>query len=415
MPGSSKNLALAILCGVPLIMVLGNSMLIPILPTMKSVLHVSQFQISLMITMFSIPAGIIIPLAGFLSDRVPRKAVIAVSLLIYGLGGIIAGCAAVFLKDKAYTVILAGRIVQGIGAAGTAPIAMALSSDLFTGKSRAKALGLIEASNGMGKVLSPILGSLLALITWYAVFFSFPILCVPLSLAAWFLIKEPSGKKKKAKGIKEYFQSLGKIFHKKGKFLLANFLAGAVALFILFGVLFYLSNLLEEKYKIEGVLKGAVLAIPLLAMCTTSYTTGSYIKKKAGLMKFLICLGLGLVAVSTGLAAFLSNTYILIGALVFTGIGSGLVLPCLNTLITSSISIEERGMVTALYGSVRFLGVAIGPPVFGLLEKNKLLMFGSISVLALVTGLVIFFVVTKKDLQTIQKGAQKSDSSANQQ
>lgn len=410
MAAKNKNLALAILCGVPLIMVLGNSMLIPILPKMKSILHVSQFQISLMITMFSIPAGIVIPLAGFLSDRVPRKAVIAVSLLIYGLGGIIAGCAAVLLQEKAYTMILAGRIVQGIGAAGTAPIAMALSSDLFTGKSRSKALGLIEASNGMGKVLSPIFGSLLALITWYAVFFSFPILCVPLAAAAWFLIPEPSSKNKKKQSVKEYFQALTKIFKKKGKFLLVNFLAGSATLFILFGVLFYLSDLLEEKYKIEGVLKGAILAIPLLAMCVTSYLTGSCIKKKAKLMKFLNCLGLALIAISTGLAAFLSNTYILIGALVFTGIGSGLVLPCLNTLITSSVSIEERGMVTALYGSVRFIGVAIGPPIFGLLmEKSKVLMFGFIAGLALITGILIFWGIKKKDLQTIQQSSKSSN------
>lgn len=409
MAGKNKNLALAILCGVPLLMVLGNSMLIPILPKMKSVLNVSQFKISLIITMFSVPAGLVIPLAGFLSDRLPRKAVIAVSLLIYGIGGIVAGVSALMFKEKAYNFILAGRIIQGIGAAGTAPIAMALSSDIFTGKSRAKALGLIEASNGMGKVLSPILGSLLGLIAWFAVFFSFPILCVPLAIAVWLLVKEPT-QKKKSQGVKEYFQALKKIFSKKGKFLLANFIAGSVTLFILFGVLFYLSDLLEEKYKIEGVLKGGILAIPLLAMCTTSYITGTLIKKKAGLMKLLICIGLGLVALSTGSAAFFKNTYILVGALVFTGIGAGLVLPCLNTLITSSISIEERGMVTALYGSVRFFGVAIGPPIFGLLmDKSSALMFGSTAGLSLLAGLIFFFLVKKKDLKAIQQGGDSAN------
>ena len=46
---------------------------------------------------------------------------------------------------------MAGRVLQGIGATGTAPIAMALSSDIFTSSDRSKSLGLLEASNGLGK------------------------------------------------------------------------------------------------------------------------------------------------------------------------------------------------------------------------------------------------------------------------
>ena len=54
-----------ILCGVPFLMVLGNSMLIPVLPQMKAALSLSQVQVGLVITLFSVPAGVIIPLFGF--------------------------------------------------------------------------------------------------------------------------------------------------------------------------------------------------------------------------------------------------------------------------------------------------------------------------------------------------------------
>ncbi|MDI9458419.1 MAG: MFS transporter, partial [Bacillota bacterium] len=50
-------------------MVLGNSMLIPVFPQMKKAMDLTQFQVGLIVTFFSIPAGILIPLAGFLSDR----------------------------------------------------------------------------------------------------------------------------------------------------------------------------------------------------------------------------------------------------------------------------------------------------------------------------------------------------------
>jgi ACDE family multidrug resistance protein len=60
---------------------------------------------------------------------------------------------------------------------------------------------------------------------------------------------------------------------------------------------------------------------------------------------------------------------------------------------------EERGIVTSLYGSVRFLGVAVGPPVFTwLMEQSPVLMFLSIASLALSSALLsIFFIKIKKE------------------
>ncbi|BCJ85352.1 MFS transporter [Effusibacillus dendaii] len=378
-------LPLIALGSVPLIMVLGNSMLIPILTTMQEELNISKFQASLVITLFSVPAGIIIPLAGFLSDRFNRKTVIIPSLILYALGGLIAGVAA-WLLDKPFGVIMAGRVLQGIGAAGTAPIAMALAGDIFKGAARSQALGLIEASNGLGKVLSPILGVLVAFIVWYAAFFAFPVLCIPAALAIWFFIKEPK-KKSEPQSIKQYVSSLKSIFEKEWKWLMTAYFTGASALFILFGVLFYLSQILEEQYKIDGLPKGGILAIPLLAMSSTSYITGAKIKKRKGLMKSLIVTGMLLVAVPLGLAAIIKNTYILLALLVISGIGTGLVLPCLNMLITSAVNMEKRGIVTSFYGSVRFLGVAIGPPVFTwLMEISRAVMFFSVAGLALVAA-----------------------------
>ncbi|MFL6556691.1 MAG: MFS transporter, partial [Bacillus sp. (in: firmicutes)] len=164
-----KGLTITAIGSIPLILVLGNSMLIPILPKMKSELHLTQFQTSLIISVFSIAAAISIPILGYLSDRFSRKAIIIPALILYGSGGLLAGAAAAWFSNP-YTWILAGRILQGMGAAGTAPIAMALAGDLFKGAEQSKVLGLVEASNGFGKVISPIIGSLLALLFWYAAF-----------------------------------------------------------------------------------------------------------------------------------------------------------------------------------------------------------------------------------------------------
>ncbi len=401
MQKSSSGWTLAALSGVPLIMVLGNSMLIPVLPKMKAALDLTQFQTSLVITLFSIPAGLTIPIAGFLADRLGRKKVIIPALIIYGLGGVVAGLAALFLSKQAYYILLAGRVLQGIGAAGNAPIAMALAGDLFTDKSRSKALGLIEASNGMGKVISPILGSLVGLIVWYATFFVFPALVIPVALGMAFLVRESAGQGNK-QSINQYLESLKSIFQQKGKLLLTSFWIGSATLFILFGILFYLSDFLETRYKADGVYKGLLLAIPVLAMATTSFITGLLIKKKTKLMKALVVTGLVLVAGGlTVLPFFDNNVYGYFGAIILMGIGSGLILPCLNTTITSTVSLKERGAVTALYGGVRFMGVALGPPIFGLLlDQGKNVMFWGNAGLAALSALLALFLLSPQEMKT---------------
>lgn len=354
-------------------------MLIPVLPTISSQLHISSFQVSLLITLFSISAGLIIPIAGILSDRFGRKWVIVPALFIYGAGGLLTGLAAIWNGGQ-YDWMLAGRILQGLGAAGTAPIAMALVSDLFNNDERSRVLGIIEASNGMGKVISPILGSLLALIAWYALFFLFPIFCVAIALAVWFFIHEKENREPPP--LSQYGKSLSQTWKRQGGWLLVAFLAGAVTLFILFGVLFYLSNFLENRYGLTGVPKGLVLAIPLLAMSGVSYFSGSHIREKTSLMKRLIIIGLASIALGMGLVPLISNTYLLLTVLIIIGAGSGLVLPCLNILITSAVGSKERGIITSLYGSVRFLGVAMGPPTFSALAPYKWWLFLGTATLA---------------------------------
>lgn len=382
---------------IPMVLVLGNSMLVPILPDMERELGISQFQSSLVITLFSFAAGIFIPILGYMSDRFTRKAIIIPSLIVYGAAGILAGFGAIW---KSYWIMIIARAIQGLAAAGTAPIAMALVGDLYKGGTESKALGLIEASNGTGKVVSPIIGSLLALMVWYAAFFAFPLFCALSLVAVIWLIKEPK-KEKEAPDLSTYLRKIWTILKQKGRWLITSFFAGSLGLFILFGVLFYLSNKMEEApYHIDGVKKGFVLAIPLLGMVVTAYITGSVIKKNGILIRWLMNIGLILMTVSLGATIFFfKNIYVFIGLLTVSSIGTGLLLPCLNTMITGAVSKGERGMITSLYNSLRFLGVAAGPPLFGwMMDKSDRLVFITVSALSLLTLGLVFFLI-KPDKQ----------------
>jgi ACDE family multidrug resistance protein len=383
-----KKWSIVSLASIPLVMTLGNSMLIPVLPTIEKKLKISSFQVSMIITLYSIVAIILIPIAGYLSDRIGRKKVIIPSLIIAGIGGIISGWAAWKMNDP-YWMILVGRIFQGVGAAGAAPVVMPLVGDMFKSeKEVSKELGVIETSNTFGKVLSPILGSLLAGLVWFLPFFAIPVFTLISVLLMIFLVKSPK-KKEKPLPFKKFVKSIKKIFKESGRWLYAIFAIGCILMFVLFGVLFYLSSMLEDQHGIDGLKKGLLLAIPLASLCLASYFTGKKIKENKVLMKWITVSGIALLAVSVFAISFTENIYFLLGIFFICGVGIGVALPCLDSLITEGIEKEERGTITSIYSSMRFIGVAVGPPVFVLLMKTShQVMFYSVTGLCIIAGLI---------------------------
>jgi ACDE family multidrug resistance protein len=409
--GPNKWVQLAALCTVPLIMVLGNSMLIPVLPDMGRQMGLDKSVTGLAVTAFSLAAGVGIALAGYLADRFGRKVVIVPSLLLYGIGGVISGLGGWWLGEDGFMVVMAGRIVQGLGAAGTAPVAMAFVGDLFSGGQRVTALGILEASNGLGKVVSPILGALVgAFFVWWGVFFAYALMSVPFALGVWFLTKEPQ--RKKAGGFAQYFGAVAKVFKEKGIDLLACFWAGTVALFILFGVLFFLSEHLENAHDIDGVPKGFLIMWPVLAMSVTSFASGLFLQSKQNLLKAFVVAGLIVQVVGMALVAFVQVDWAFFTGIIIGGVGTGLQLPGLNNLITSAAGTEQRAGITSIYGAVRFIGVAFGPPLYGALMKmgESVPFWFSAGLAGLTLAITIFFIHPERLIGSAAKGGKKGGS-----
>lgn len=386
---SKKGLILAI-SSIPLVMTLGNSMLIPVLPTMEKKLSISSVQASMIITVYSVVAIFLIPFAGFISDRIGRKKVIISSLFIAALGGLIAGFAA-WKMDKAYGVILMGRILQGIGAAGAAPIVLPLVGDIFKDDAESSSmLGVVETSNTLGKVLSPIIGAFLAGLIWFLPFFAFPVFCAISILLLAFFIKVPEGDDTPP-SFKQFFNKIKEIFSENGRWLTAIFVIGCVLMFILFGVLFYLSDVLEKTYHIKDTKKGLLLAIPLGALCISSYVTGKLIKENKVMMKWITFVCLLLLGGSIGIIGLSKKLLYILMVFFISGIAIGASLPCLDSLVTNGIEKEQRGTITALYSAARFIGVAAGPPAMAVLMKgtNNWIFWGLAS-LAIITSFISF-------------------------
>ncbi|CAM3923624.1 MFS transporter [Cohnella lubricantis] len=372
-----KKRDLIALASIPLIMTLGNSMLIPILPSLRKELQVSSLQVSLIITVYSVVAILLIPLAGFLSDRVGRKKVIIPCLAITGAGGLIAGLAPLW-SDHTYGWILGGRVLQGIGAAGSAPVVIPLVGDMFKKESDVSAgLGLIETANTFGKVLSPILGSLLAVLAWYLPFLAIPVISAISLLMVAVLVRVPR-RQEQPETLRQFFSEVKAVFNEKGRWLYAIFAVGGICMFLVFSFLFFLSQILEDRYNVHGAAKGGLLAIPTAALCLCSFTAGKWIGENKRRMKWLNFAGAAVAAAAMFICGFfrIDSVFMLFILIAIGGAGIGAALPCLDAMVTEGIDKKQRGTVTSIFSSIRFIGVAAGPPASSvLLEYSQRSLF----------------------------------------
>jgi ACDE family multidrug resistance protein len=128
----------------------------------------------------------------------------------------------------------------------------------------------------------------------------------------------------------------------------------------------------SKKRDLIAIAKGWLLAIPLLFLCSASYVTGKLVGRNKTVMKWLSAAGL-----ASGAAVMLAVAWIVpssvfgwLSLLSVAGAGFGIALPVMDTLLTEGIAKKQRGAVTSLYSSMRFIGVAAGPPATALLAKG---------------------------------------------
>jgi ACDE family multidrug resistance protein len=114
----------------------------------------------------------------------------------------------------------------------------------------------------------------------------------------------------------------------------------------------------------------------------------------------VVVLGLGLIALALVLEPLVitKSVPLTLIILAFQGIFTGTVPTAIYTMVTSATGSKERGVVTSLYGSVRFFGVAMGPPLFSLAMTHRYVVFWAVAALTCGTALLSFFAINERKL-----------------
>jgi MFS family permease len=134
---------------------IGFGIVIPILPFLSPQLGGGTDDIAFILATYSVAAAIVAPIWGRLSDRVGRRRILGICLL--------GGAVSHFLLAIADTLwlVYASRAVAGMMAGGV-PVATALIADASTPEQRSRAMGLIGRAFGIGLILGPVIGGVLA-------------------------------------------------------------------------------------------------------------------------------------------------------------------------------------------------------------------------------------------------------------
>ena len=147
---------LFILGGLNLFNYLDRYVLSAVLTPLQKDLGINDYQAGQLATAFMIGYFATSPIFGWLGDRWSRKWLIAIGIFIWSLGTILTGFAATF------AMMLAFRILVGLGEASYATISPSLISDSYAPSKRNNALTIFYVAIPVGAALGTIIGGIIA-------------------------------------------------------------------------------------------------------------------------------------------------------------------------------------------------------------------------------------------------------------
>ncbi|GGF60496.1 Bcr/CflA family drug resistance efflux transporter [Azorhizobium oxalatiphilum] len=141
-------------------------------------------DLQLIVTAFMLGFALMQLVFGTISDVIGRKPALMMGLIIYCVGTVLA------LVTDNYTVLLIARVIQGMGAAASRVLSVAIVRDRFKGRDMARVMSLCMMVFLVVPVVAPAIGSGILMIgTWHHIFVA--MLALTVVLAVWFGARMP--------------------------------------------------------------------------------------------------------------------------------------------------------------------------------------------------------------------------------
>jgi EmrB/QacA subfamily drug resistance transporter len=404
---AAKSLVLALTSVASFMVALDALVVTTALSTIRLDFGTSIEALEWTVNAYNLSFAVLLPTGAALGDRFGRRRVFAA-----GLGLFVAASIACALAGGVGWLI-AGRAVQGAGAALVMPVAMALLSAAFPGEQRGKALGIFNSVTGLALIAGPVVGGGIAQgLDWRWIFWiNLPVgvIIIPLivrrmresvasdtgldvvglvlvTLAAlgvvWGLMRANSAGWASleviavvAAGVLLAIAFIAWEWRAPAPMLPIRlfrsraFSSGVAASFLfyasMYGTLFFLPQFLQVAQE-HGPLGVGLRLLPWTATLLVFAPIGGGLVSRLG-ERPLVVFGLVLQALGMAWIALIAAPDLayanLIAPLIVTGAGVSLAMPAAQNAVLSAVAPSEIGKASGTFNMARFLGGVFGVAV----------------------------------------------------
>jgi len=370
-----------------------------VVPSLKADLNLSDLQISLLqgisFSLFFALAGI--PM-GTLADRVNRRNLIVVGLVLWSLMTILCGFASNF------TMLFITRMGVGIGEAALIPAAASMIADLFAPSQRGRPMSAIVAAQSLGGAGASVLGGMLLVYLastspislpfigeaadWRTTFIAFglPGPIVALLLAS---IKEPERTQIRGRREGNFLRFLG-----SHRFLFfCVYLSFAANFVIAYATALWSPTVLSRVYGLTPGQAGIAFGLTMIIANITGSTLGGVIGDRLAsrtipAARFRLSIAAAPLAMIGGLIMVLApSAAFFLGGFAFAGFAAGVLIGSSYPLLYDVVPGTMRGQAAAVYMIVgNIIGLGGGPLAVALLTQ---LIFKDQMAAGMSVGLVV--------------------------
>jgi MFS transporter, DHA1 family, multidrug resistance protein len=365
-------------------------MYLPALPTITTELATTESVVQLTLTGTLLGLGLGQLVVGPLSDALGRKRPLLAGTALH----VVASLLCVVAPNVA--VLGALRVLQGVGAAAGAVIALAIVRDLYTGRPAATMLSRLILVMGVAPIIAPTLGgAVLAVTSWRGVFdvlAAFALVLIPIAARALPETLPPA--RRRTAGVRGTLRDYRALLRDRtfvGLVLVAG-LAMAALLAYVAGSSFVMQDQFGLDQQQFGLVFGSGAAFLIAATQLNPVLLRRFEPRQvllgaviAGAVSGLVLLAIAASGLG-GLVGVLAGVWLTLFAV-------GLALPNAPA-VALALHGEAAGTAAALLGAVQFgVGAAISP-VVGLLGNDAVAM-GAVMAAGLVLSLTVLVTVVR--------------------
>jgi len=386
---SSSTFVLYLVCISAFFASLNQNIYSPLIPLIKDSFHVSLTMVNLSVSIFIFITAIMQIALGSLIDFKGARYVLIPSIILTVIASII--CAI----TNNFALFLIFRSLQAVGTAAIPLIAATTIGRLFQGSDRGSAMGTYQTLLSIAPAIAPVLGGWIGdQYSYHGVFWLLVGISIILLLANVIYFPKNKEPRKNSISTSNVWSHYHIIFKNKlgNSILVLSFLN----FFVYFSLIVYLPILLTDHYHLSLKIVG-LLYLPMTVSLIAGSIIFKYVQKVIAFKNLFTFYNLivGFSIISFALTSSVS----LIGmsiVLCIYGISIGSITPLYATMISNEFE-HNRGSAMGVFNFIRYIGMAIGPVVSGLLlaKINSKIVFGGLGILFVILSFLLLALISE--------------------